>query len=142
MELIANVWPVADESTRIVQRYFMRAHAVEADDGAISALLNILAPADFRIAKLFTIPKRFSLTSEHGVMHGVVTLSEFHAEREDILEEAFRHFENNHAKVQGLDMRTGVPHAVNVVPRFPENPYLLTTVLLETLDGQLLPQLS
>ena len=38
MELIANVWPVADAGTGIVQRYFMRAYAIDAEDHVISAV--------------------------------------------------------------------------------------------------------
>ena len=30
MELVANVWPVVDVGTGLVQRYFMRAYAMDA----------------------------------------------------------------------------------------------------------------
>lgn len=142
MELVANVWPVVDEGTGLVQRYFMRAYAIEAEDRVISSVLKALAPTDFRIAQAFKIADRFKVTSEHGTINGAVPVGEFHQDMQTILEEAYRFIENDYTKVQGIDMSSGSPRPANYTPRFPDNPYTVTTVLIETLDGQLLPQLA
>ena len=140
MELIANVWPVIDEGTGLVQRFFMRAYAMDSDDHIISAVLKALAPTDFRIARVFRIPERFSLASEHGTMSGVVTIGVFQQYIQSIIEEAYRDLENDYAKVQGIDMSSGTPKTVNVIPRFPDDPYTTVTALIETSNGQLIPQ--
>ena len=142
MELIANVWPVADAGTGIVQRYFMRAYAIDAEDHVISAVLEALAPTDFRIAKGFKIAARFKLTSEHGTLNGAVPVGAFHENLQAIVEEAFRTLEGDYAKVQGIDVSSGSPIPANVIPHFPKNPYTVTTVLIETAEGQLIPQVE
>ncbi len=49
MELVANVWPVVDEISGLVQRFFMRAYAMESNDYVISTVLQALASTDFVI---------------------------------------------------------------------------------------------
>jgi len=142
MELVANVWPVVDEGTGLVRRYFVRAYAMDAEDRVISTVLKSLAPTDFRIARVFKIAARFQFTSEHGTLSGAVPVGAFHQQMQTILEEAYRTMENDYVKVQGIDMSSGSPMPVNVIPRFPNNPYTVTTVLIETLDGQLIPQMA
>lgn len=142
MELIANVWPVVDESTGLVQRFFMRAYAISADDRVISTLLKALAPTDFRIARDFKVPDHFKLTSEHRTFNGIVPIAVFQQDIQSILEEAYRALESDYAKVQGVDMSSGSPRLVNIIPRFPESPYTMITALIETSDGQLIPQLA
>lgn len=142
MELVANVWPVVDEGAGLVQRFFMRAYAMDCDDHIISAVLKALAPTDFRIARAFRIPERFKLTSEHGTMSGVVTIGVFQQDIQSIIEEAYRDLENDFTKVQGIDMSSGTPKLVNVIPRFPDDPYTTVTVLIETSNGQLIPQVN
>jgi hypothetical protein len=66
----------------------------------------------------------------------------FHQNMQTILEDAFRSMENDYVKLQGIDMSSGSPKPVNVVPKFPDAPYTVTTVLIETLDGRLIPQLA
>ena len=142
MELVANVWPVVDESTGLVQRFFMRAYAMESDDNVISAVLQALAPTDFRIARGFKVPERFKLTSERGTMNGTVPIDAFQQNIQAIIEGAYRELESDYAKVQGIDMSSGTPKPVNVIPRFPVDPYTVITSLIETFDGQLLPQVA
>lgn len=142
MELVANVWPVVDEETGLVQRFFMRAYAIEADDRVISLVLKALAPTDFRIARDFKISDRFKLTSEHGTLAGVVSISVFQKDIQAVIEDAYRALENDYAKVQGIDMSSDSPKPLNIIPRFPEDPYTIVTALVETFDGQLIPQTS
>jgi hypothetical protein len=142
MELVANVWPVVDEGTGLVQRYLVRAYAMRAEDRVISAVLKALAPTDFRIARAFKIPTRFKVTSEYGTLSGAVPIGTFHQDMQTILEEAYRSLENDYAKLQCIDMSSESPRPVNVIPRFPNNPYTVTTVLIETPDGRLIAQLD
>lgn len=142
MELVANVWPVVDQETGLVQRFFMRAYALDSDDRVISVVLKALAPTDFRIARVFRISDRFKVASEHGTMSGVVPVSLFQQDIQTIIEDAYRALENDYAEVQGIDMSSDPPKPVNVVPRFPDDPYTTITVLIETPDGQLIPQVA
>ncbi len=140
MELVANVWPVVDQQALLVQRFMIRSYAVEADDAAISGMLTILAPTDYLMARVFPIPPRFRQVSPHGELVGCVSLPQFHDRQSDILEPAFRALEADHAKLQGISVTGPQPVGTGKIPRFPEDPYLVVTVLLETPDGRLIPQ--
>ena len=39
MELVANIWPIVDQTTGIVQRFLFRAYALEATEQEISTEL-------------------------------------------------------------------------------------------------------
>jgi hypothetical protein len=142
MELTANVWPVFDE-TGLVLRFFMRAYAMEAPDEVISATLQALAPTDFRIAPVYPIPRRFAVVSPYGALQGCVTIGAFHEDQSAILASAFKNIEKSFTTLQGVATNgpQGDPVGVGVIPRFPANPYLLITSLLETPAGQLIPQI-
>jgi len=132
MELVANVWPVADSLTGLVQRFLTRAYAVDADD----------APSDFLLAPPFAIPPRFRVVTPHGTLEGCVDLNRFHQETFAILDPAFRWWEAAHAKLQGIAVTRPQPGHRIETPRFAEDPYLVVTVLLEMPDGRLIPKLS
>ena len=57
MELVANVWPIVDQMTGVVQRFLFRAYALNATDQEISTVLTILANAltKLRGIKSFTV---------------------------------------------------------------------------------------
>jgi hypothetical protein len=128
--------------TGLVQRFLMRAYALDADDETISRTLTALAPSDFLAARLFSIPKHFREVTAHGDLVGCVSLPLFHQYQFAILEPAIRALESEHSKPKGISMAGPQPVAVGETPTFPENPYLVVTVLLETPDGHLIPQLS
>lgn len=71
-------------------------------------------------------------------MSGIVPIGTFQQDVHMIIEGAYRELEGDYAKVQGIDMSSGIPNPVNVIPRFPEDPYTIITPLIETFDGQLL----
>jgi hypothetical protein len=142
MELVANVWPVVDEVSGLVQRYFMRAYALDAEDQVISATLRALAPTDYTVARGFRIAPRFQSTSAHGTLDGAVPLRVFQQELLTLVEDGFKALEMDYNKLQGIDMSSGSPRPVNVIPRFPEAPYTVVTVLIETFDGRLIPQVA
>jgi len=144
LELVANVWPVVDEGTGLVLRYYMRAYAVDAPDEVISETLRALAPTDFRLARMFRIPKRFAVVSEHGQLDACVSIGDFRRYQEEILTPALAQLEEESAKLQGIraNPATGEVVGASVIPRFPTEPYLVVTALLETPDGELVPQVS
>ena len=141
MELVANVWPVADSLTGMVQRYLMRAYALEADDTTISDTLTALAPSDYPMAHAFAIPDQFREVTPYGTLGGCVSLALFHNQQFAILEPAFTWWESAHATLQGISMTDGEPAHRRETPLFAEDPYLVVTVLLEMPDGRLIPQL-
>lgn len=143
LELVANVWPVVDAGTGIVLRYFIRAYAMDAPDEVISATLRALASTDFRLARMFRIPQRMIIVSEHGELAGGVMIGDFHRHQEEILTPAFAKLEQGFAPLQGIGQRPGTGEAMGleVIPRFPADPYLVVTSLVETAQGQLIPQI-
>ncbi|CAN5895045.1 hypothetical protein BH11VER1_BH11VER1_01930 [soil metagenome] len=142
MELVADVWPVADQLTGLVQRFFMRAYALEVDDATISRTLTTLAPTDFRMARVFQVPRQFEYVTSAGTLEGCVTLGDFHEYQLSILESAMRALEADYPRLQGIAMSDGEPVGISLLTRFPAEPYLVVTTLIETPDGQLLPQLK
>jgi hypothetical protein len=143
-ELVANVWPVVDAATGTVQRFMMRAYALEAPDDIISQTLRALARSDFRMAQVFAIPERFVLVSSHGRLNGCVTIGAFQEHRASIIEPALEELEKGFTRFQGIITHGPMDHPVSVawMPRFAAAPYLVVTVLLETADGQLIPQIA
>jgi hypothetical protein len=142
MELVANVWPVVDRTTGIVLRFFMRAYAMEAPDSVISSTLRALSICDFRLATMFTIPKRFRIVSEHGELPGAVTSREFAECQAEIMTTAFPELERQVTERQGIVSAEALEnvHTLVVRPRFPPNPYIVTTTLWEMPDGRLVPE--
>jgi hypothetical protein len=143
MELVANVWPVFDADTGVVLRFFIRGYCMDAPDPVISATLRALAATDFRLAQVFPIPHRFSVTSPFGSLQGCVTLAGFHESQAAILATAFAEVEKTFAKLQAVSVATanGQPIGIGVVPSFPPEPYQLVTAILETTEGELIPQI-
>jgi hypothetical protein len=141
MELVANVWPVADQQNGLVQRFFMRAYAMDADDATISRTLTALAPTDFIMAKVFPVQKAIQTMTDFGPLMGCVGIGDFHLLQSQVLDAAFQELEQDFAKLQGISMVTGTPVAIGTLPSFPPDPYLVVTTLVETPDGRLLPQL-
>lgn len=144
LELVANVWPVVDAGTGVVLRYFMRAYAMDAPDEVISATLRALAPTDFRLARMFRIPQHFTVVSEYGQLEACVLIEDFHRYQDEILAPAFTALEKDFARLQGIGAlaTAGELVGVGIIPRFPAEPYLVVTSLLELPQGELVPQVS
>lgn len=142
MELTANVWPVVDDSG-LVLRYLMRAYAMEAPDDVIGRTLLALAKTDFLMARAFPIPERFEIATEHGTMPSCVVLADFHEYQAVIIAPGLAELEKGFAKLQGISVDTpnSTPMGLNSIPRFPNEPYLVTTTLVETAAGRLIPQI-
>jgi hypothetical protein len=140
MELVANVWPIVDQSG-LVLRFLMRAYAMEASDETISDTLRALAQTDFVLGRAFVIPKQFTVVSEHGTISGCVDIGDFTRHQGIILDAAFRALEKEFAKSQGIRLAENDSHAIDInkLPSFSHAPYLVTTTLFESSDGQLTP---
>ena len=141
MELVANIWPIVDQMTGVVQRFLFRAYALDATDQEISTVLNILARSDYRIAQVVKIPDNYQLSSEHGTMSGAVEVGMFNQYMHSILEDTLIAAEKSFADMNnygiGLDGPL-IPEALT----FPPDPYLVTTYLIELPSGELIPHLK
>lgn len=141
MELVANIWPIVDQMTGVVQRFLFRAYALEANDEEISTVLTILARSDYRTAQLEKIPDNYKLSSEHGTMSGAVEVGMFNQYMHSILEDTLIASEKSFANMDnygiGLDGPL-IPEAL----KFPAEPYLVTTYLIELPSGELIPHLK
>jgi len=141
MELVANVWPIVDQMTGIVQRFLFKAYALNATDQEISTVLTILARSDYRTAQVEKIPDNYQLSSEHGAISGAVEVGMFnqymHSILEDTLIAAEKSFANMNNYGIGIDGPL-IPEALT----FPAEPYFVTTYLLELPSGELIPHLK
>lgn len=142
LELAANIWPIIDAQSGIIQRVAARAYAIPTGhDELISSLLRGLAPTDFTIAEQYPISKRFNLNTDHGSLQGAVSVRGFNTLAESIIEPILKQLEARCPAIVGISMATGTPQGTRPELRFPETPYLVTTFLLEDLEGNLTPQL-
>ena len=141
MELVANVWPIVDQMTGIVQRFLFKAYALEATDQEISTVLTILARSDYRTAQVVKIPDSYKLSSEYETMSGAVEVAMFnqymHSILEDILIAAEKSFANMNNYGIGIDGPL-IPEALT----FPAEPYLVTTYLIELPSCELTPHIK
>ncbi|CAM3616256.1 hypothetical protein GCM10016272_22170 [Psychrobacter glaciei] len=141
MELVANIWPIVDQMTGIVQRFLFRAYALEATDQEISTVLTILARSDYRIAQVAKIPDNYKLSSEHGTMSGAVEVAMFNQYMHSILEDTLIAAEKSFADMNNYGIGVDGP----LIPKtltFPAEPYLVTTYLLESPSGELTPHIK
>ena len=141
MELVANVWPIVDQTTGVVQRFLFRAYALEATDQEISTVLTILARSDYRTAQVVKIPDNYKLSSEHGTMSGAVEVGMFNQYMHSILEDTLIAAEKSFANMNNYGIGIDGP----LIPKaltFPTEPYLVTTYLIELPSGELIPHIK
>lgn len=144
MELAANVWPIADNDTKIVTRFLARAYAFEASDDAIARTLEVLSATDYLLARMFRIPEHLTLVSQFGSLRGAVELSVFHEMLHQLVEPALMELEADYLRIQGFRYTDPEAEPVPVIriPRFPKEPYLVVTTVLDMDDGTLRPVLD
>ena len=141
MELVANVWPIVDQMTGVVQRFLFRAYALDATDQEISTVLNILARSDYRTAQLVKIPDNYNLISEHGIMSGAVEAPLFNKYMNSILEDTLIATEKSFANMNNYGIGVDGPLIPEALT-FPAEPYFVTTYLLESPSGELTPHIK
>ncbi len=137
MELVANIWPVVDQYTGVIQRYFIKAYAMDASDDEISNVLSTLAKTDYRTATLVAIPDEYVLNWDGNEQIGAVTINGFNDNFFRLIEDKLKLVERefDHPMYSGFNS-SGYP----VFPEkicFPKNPYIVRTALLETSHGKL-----
>lgn len=141
MELVANVWPIVDQMTGVVQRFLFRAYALESNDQEISTVLNILARSDYRTAQVEKISDNYKLSSEHGTMSGAVEVAMFNQYMHSIVEDTLIAAEKSFANMNNYGI--GVDGPLTLEPlKFPAEPYFLTTYLIELPSGELIPHIK
>lgn len=138
MELVANIWPIVDQESGVVQRYLIKAYALNATDDEISRVLTTLARSDYRTAHPVVIPEKHKLVFDGGTISGALSIGAFQQDLSTIIEPELRKLEKSLSEIHnyGVDMQ-GNPRVPQPL-RFPENPYFVTTVLLESSEGELL----
>jgi hypothetical protein len=141
MELVANIWPIVDQMTGVVQRFLFRAYALNATDQEISTVLNILARSDYRTAQVVKIPDSYKLSSEHGIMSGSVEAPLFNQYMHSILEDTLIAAEKSFANLNNYGVGVDGPLIPEALT-FPAEPYLVTTYLLESPSGELTPHIK
>lgn len=141
MELVANVWPIVDQMTGIVQRFLFKAYALDATDQEISTVLTILALSDYRTAKVEKIPNNYQLSSEHGTMSGAVEVAMFNQYMHSILEDTLIAAEKSFADMNNYGIGVDGPLIPDALT-FPAEPYLVTTYLIELPSGELIPHIK
>jgi hypothetical protein len=141
-ELSANIWPVVDMQSGLIQRIAARAYALPAgNDELLSRMVRGLAATDFTLAQQYPVSKNFILHTEHGSLPGAVSVQGFNRSAEMILGPILRQLEDSCPAVVGISMVSGTPQGTRPELRFSETPYLVTTFLMEDLEGNLTPQL-
>ena len=141
MELVANVWPIVDQMTGIVQRFLFKAYALDATDQEISTVLTILARSDYRTAQVEKIPNNYQLSSEHGTMSGAVEVAMFNQYMHSILEDTLIAAEKSFADMNNYGISVNGPLIPDALT-FPAEPYLVTTYLIELPSGELIPHIK
>ncbi|WP_296191975.1 MULTISPECIES: hypothetical protein [unclassified Psychrobacter] len=141
MELVANIWPIVDQMTGVVQRFLFRAYALNATDQEISTVLTTLARSDYRTAQLVKIPDNYELISEHGTMPGAVEVAMFNQYMHSILEDTLIATEKSFANMDNYGIGIDGPLIPEAL-KFPAEPYLVTTYLIELPSGELIPHIN
>src|SRR4051812_1035180 len=132
LELVANVWPVVDETSMIIHRFAARAYVLTADDSKIGETLKTLANSDFMIARQFPVPKQFTIKTQHGTLEGAVTVDTFNESQSHIIEDALKALESKTPALQGIGFDSkGVGFYKKVSVPFPAEPFVAITFLIE-----------
>lgn len=140
LELVANIWPIFDELTGMIQRIAARAYALPgANDRLISAVLTQLALTDFNLAKQFKISDRFIVSTSYGKVAGCVQVSAFNQHEDVILQPIYDALTEDRPKVIGIALASGTPTAVRPFLQFADSPYRVITFLQEDFKGNLTP---
>ena len=141
MELVANIWPIVDQMTGVVQRFLFRAYALNATDQEISTVLNTLARSDYRTAQVVRVPDNYTLNSEHGTMSGAVEVGMFNQYMHNIIEDTLTATEKSFANMNNYGIGVDGPLIPEALT-FSAEPYLVTTYLIELPSGELIPHLK
>lgn len=138
MELVANIWPIVDEESLLIQRFAARAYAMDGEDAEIATTLKGLANSDFIIARQFPIPANFKFVTEHGTLNGMVNVEGFNQHEPTIIENALRTLESEKPLLQGIGVDSeNRPHQNRVNVAFSKEPYIVVTFILEDRGGKL-----
>jgi hypothetical protein len=138
MELVANIWPIVDEASSLIQRFAARSYAMDAGDSAIASTLKVLSRSDFMIAPQFVVPQRYNFVNEHGTLHRTITVDLFNRDQAGVIEDALKALESRRQPLQsiGFDAHR-VPFYKHVDLKFPANPYIVITFVFEDRFGNL-----
>lgn len=137
LEVCVNLWWFVDNDSGLVFRVSGRGYALSGDDASKLQILKKLSLTDFHLAEIHKIPKRFTLTSEHGIIEGVVPASAI-KQYPEIFEPVY------------LKIEEELPEQVRSVDgeyqfyklQVPKEPLCIITCVVEGHDGSLTPMIS
>jgi len=134
LEVCVNMWWFVEEETGLVYRVAGRGYALAGDDESKLSILKKLALTDFHVAENHKIPNRFTLSSEHGTIHGVVPASAIN-EHPEIFEPVYLAIEKNFP----LQFRSVDSEYEQYKMEMPQDPLCVLTCVVEGQDGSLTP---
>jgi len=111
---------------------------MDAEDSVISTTLRLLAKTDYVLARQFPLPERFKVTSEHGTISGMWRVEEFAYIKLAVAEEAIKVLDQDIPKVHGIGVGLAGEISKRQIPiKFPAEPYMITTFIIEDREGNL-----
>lgn len=138
LELVANIWPIADERSHVIQRFAARAYAMDVrDEQGLAIALQNLAQTDFYAAKQFLIPEEYTHATEHGVLKRSVLPDPFYQHAGYIINSALEELQRGCPEVVGVRNDSATPQPVFNSVRFSQNPFIIVNLLFEDLQGNL-----
>ena len=121
--------------------FLFRAYALEATEKEISTVLTILAHSDYRTAQVVKIPDNYKFSSTHGTMSGAVEVAMFNQYMHSIVEDTLIAAEKSFADMNNFGIGIDGPLILEDLT-FLAEPYLVTTFLIETPNGELIPHIK
>jgi hypothetical protein len=135
-EVIANLWYIVDKGTGLIYRLAGRAYVASGSEKNKIDLLKALSKTDYLAARVFSVPKRFSVSNGSQTMEGYCSPSVLNDFLFELFEEVLEHldatmpiqafFEHDAAKTFKMSL--------------PESPLFVATTLIEEESGIIRPQ--
>jgi hypothetical protein len=137
-EVVFNLWWFRDDESGFVLRLAGRAYALVGSDEEKLKVIHSLSATDFHVARVFPIPQRFQVVSEHGTLKGVTTQDIVRLHHADLFEHIFA--------ALGEDLPMQVRSIGGEYQQYrlqvPRDPLCVTTCVVEHADGTLTPLIS
>jgi len=133
-ELVFNLWAIFDGSAQFVYALSGKAYNLSGTDEEKLNMLRHLSLTDYRTAKRFKVPDRFTMNFVNGEsMSGVTAVATIHNKDAQLFEEVFHLVVNDLPPVLVFD-ESGHREQKQVIP---EDPLCITTILHENDVGEI-----
>jgi len=137
LEVCVNLWWFVDNDSGLVFHVSGRGYALSGDDESKLKMLRSLAVTDFHISEHHKVPQRFTLTSDHGTIPGVIPASAIN-DHPEIFEPVYQGIEKElHQQVRSV---AGEYEFYTL--ELPKDPLCVLTCVVEDSDGNLTPMIA